>query len=404
MIRRILKYGILGAGATITGHSLYTNDYNINSLGLVRMSRSALAVYDVALTYKRELYYKEWDKESAEYKAQKSKVHKMAAERLLELICTNKGVYIKVGQHIGALEYLLPKEYVQTMKVLHSDAPQNPVEDLYKVIRQDLKKNPDDIFETFEKEPLGTASLAQVHKATLKTGEVVAVKVQHPYVKGNSKVDMKCMEIMVYVMAKIFPDFKVKWLFDESKRNLPHELDFLHEGQNAERVAKDFEKYSWLKIPKIYWELSSPRILVMEYLDGGHVTDLEYIEKNNIDKFAISNKLGLLYSEMIFNTGFVHSDPHPGNILVKKNKNSVDIVLLDHGLYANLTDRFRYEYSKLWLSILNVDRAGMKRHAANLGIKERLYGLFVCMVTGRPWETLIQGINKVKYSEEEVNV
>lgn len=284
MIRRVVTYSVLGASAIGTGLSLHTNDYDLNSLGIVRLGRSAVAVVDVALTYKRELYYKEWDKTSPEYKQEKSRVHKMAAERLLELICTNKGVYIKVGQHIGALDYLLPKEFVKTMKVLHSNAPQNPIEDLYKVIKHDLKRNPEDIFDNFEKEPLGTASLAQVHKATLKTGEVVAVKVQHPYVKGNSRVDMKTMELAVKALALIFPDFKIQWLVDESKKNLPIELDFLNEGKNAEKVQKQFLKYSWLKIPKIYWDYCSPRVLVMEFLEGGQVNDLEYIRKNHIDR------------------------------------------------------------------------------------------------------------------------
>ncbi|EDW49231.1 GM11887 [Drosophila sechellia] len=404
LLRRVLGYGVVGAGLASAGWSLHTNDYDPNSLGIVRLSRSAAAVVDVALTYKRELYYREWDKETPEYKAEKSRVHKIAAEKLLQLICINKGVYIKVGQHIGALEYLLPKEFVQTMKVLHSDAPQNPIEDLYKVIRQDLRCNPEDIFDRFEREPLGTASLAQVHKARLKTGELVSVKVQHPYVKGNSRVDMKTLELAVNVLARIFPDFKIHWLVEESKKNLPVELDFLNEGRNAEKVAKQFEKYSWLRVPKIYWKYSSSRVLVMEYLEGGHVTDLDYIRRNKIDSFAVANRIGQLYSEMIFRTGFVHSDPHPGNILVRRTpKNSLEIVLLDHGLYANLTDKFRYDYSNLWLSILNVDRKAMRQHSEQLGIKGDLYGLFACMVTGRPWETVMQGLTKVKYSKEEKN-
>uniref|UniRef100_A0A1B0FJQ8 Protein kinase domain-containing protein n=1 Tax=Glossina morsitans morsitans TaxID=37546 RepID=A0A1B0FJQ8_GLOMM len=402
MFKRLLTHSLLGASVIGTGLSLRTNDYDLNSVGVIRLMRSAVAVVDVALLYKQKLYYKDWDKNDPEYKVQKSKVHTLAAERLLELICTNKGVYIKVGQHIGALDYLLPKEFVQTMKVLHSNAPQNPVEDLFKVIRQDLHVNSEDMFEHFEKEPLGTASLAQVHKATLKTGEVVAVKVQHPYVRGNSRVDMKTMEVAVKILALIFPDFKVQWLVDESKKNLPIELDFLNEGRNAEKVAAQFDKYEWLRVPKIYWELSSSRVLVMEYLEGGQVNDLKYIQNNNIDPLTISNRLGQLYSEMIFNTGFVHSDPHPGNILVRKNpKHDVEIILLDHGLYANLTDKFRFNYSKLWLSILNVDRDSMQKYSENLGIKGNLYGLFACMVTGRPWETVVQGVNKVKYTKEE---
>lgn len=92
------------------------------------------------------------------------------------------------------------------------------------------------MFDSFDPEPLGTASLAQVHRATLKNGQEVAVKVQHPYVKGNSIVDMKTMEILCKLMSLVFPDFKMQWLVDESKKNLPIELDFLNEGRNAEKV------------------------------------------------------------------------------------------------------------------------------------------------------------------------
>jgi len=100
---------------------------------------------------------------------------------------------------------------------------------------------------------------------------------------------------------------------------------------------------------------------------------------------------------MIFLNGYVHSDPHPGNILVHKNKNGgTDVVLLDHGLYATLTNRFMYEYAQLWLSILRVDRKAMRQHAYNLGIKGDLYGVFACMVTGRPWEAIMSGISKKK--------
>lgn len=398
-----MSYGIFATIALLTAKSLHKNDYNIGSYGIVRISRSAWAVYEIAKIYNREFYKKSENISDVDYDVQLAKAHKMAAERLLKLICLNRGIYIKAGQHIGALEYLLPKEYIDTMKVLYSNAPQNSIEEVFKVIQEELKKSPDDIFEYFDKKPLGTASLAQVHKAILKNGQIVAVKVQHPYVKCNAKVDLICMEILMNIMAYIYPDFKVKWLFDESKKNLPAELDFINEAYNTEQVAKHFKKYSWLKIPNIKWEFSTSRVLVMDFLEGACITDLNYMKNHNINRYDVSNKLGQLYSEMIFNTGFVHSDPHPGNIMVKKNnKNSVDIILLDHGLYAKLTDDFRYTYSKLWLSILKVDKESMQKYAHNLGIKDNLYRLFVCMITGRPWKMLERGIDKIKYTEEEV--
>lgn len=124
-----------------TGMSLHTNNWNISGIGIVRFSRSALAFVEIASIYQRELYFKEWDKSSKEYRAQRSIAHQKAAERILKLCCQNRGVYIKVGQHMGSLEYLLPIEYVNTMKILHSKAPSNTLEEIYQVIRQDLRRD-----------------------------------------------------------------------------------------------------------------------------------------------------------------------------------------------------------------------------------------------------------------------
>lgn len=138
---RLLKYSLIG-GATIgTAVSLHGNQYQLNSIGIVRLSRAAITVFKIGVIYKKDLYGKGLDKNSEEYKQLKSLCHKRSAEKLLELCCTNKGTYIKVGQHLAALDYLLPPEYVQTMKVLHCHAPTNPIEDIYKVIREDLKKD-----------------------------------------------------------------------------------------------------------------------------------------------------------------------------------------------------------------------------------------------------------------------
>ncbi|KAJ8938163.1 hypothetical protein NQ318_011928 [Aromia moschata] len=401
-LRPLLKYSLLGGFVGGTLLSLHGNQYQIDSIGIVRLSRAAFTVFQIGVIYKKDLYGKGLDKSTIEYKELKSICHKRSAEKLLDLCCTNKGVYIKVGQHIAALDYLLPSEYVETMKILHRNAPTNKISDVYKVIKEDLKKDPLEIFSNIEPEPLGTASLAQVHKATLKDGSVVAVKVQHPYVQGNSKVDMKTMECLVKIMSLIFPEFKFQWLVDESKKNIPQELNFAQEGHNAEKMADMFKDVEWLKVPKVRWDLTTSRVLTMDFVEGGQVNDLKYIQENSINTFEISDKLGQLYSKMIFIHGFVHSDPHPGNIFVKKNeKGNCDIVLLDHGLYATLSEEFRANYANLWLSILNRDRRAMRYYSSKLGIEGDAYGLFACMVTGRTWDSILHGIDKTTFSKNE---
>jgi hypothetical protein len=141
IIRRTIQYGLLGSTIVGTGLSLHNANYDWSGIGIVRFTRSAMAVIEIATLYQRELFFKKWDKSSKEYRDQRSIVHQKAANRVLELCCLNRGVYVKVGQHMGALEYLLPIEYVNTMKILHSQAPANSLEEIYQVIRQDLKRD-----------------------------------------------------------------------------------------------------------------------------------------------------------------------------------------------------------------------------------------------------------------------
>ncbi|XP_018310807.1 LOW QUALITY PROTEIN: uncharacterized aarF domain-containing protein kinase 1 [Mycetomoellerius zeteki] len=378
--RRLLKAVAIGTVGLGTLASLRVNEYDIGAIGIVRLGRAALTVLDIGRYYKRELFDSKLDKMSPEYLQLKSNAHKYGAQKLLELCCANKGVYIKVGQHIGALDYLLPQEYVHTMRVLHSAAPQSSFNDVLTVIKEDFKRSPYEIFQSIDPEPLGTASLAQVHRAVLKNGDVVAVKVQHRAVKSNSYIDIKTMSTLVSITSLIFPDFKFDWLVKETKRNIPQELNFT--------------------LPKIYWDLSSSRVLTMEFLEGGQVNDLEYMRIHQLNPYEITSKLGRLYSHMIFIEGFVHSDPHPGNILVRNRDSQAEIVLLDHGLYADLSDQFRWNYSKLWLAILDGDRVAMKKYCSHLGV-ENYYGLLSVMVSGRTWETIMSGVRKTRYNIHE---
>ncbi|XP_015591065.1 uncharacterized aarF domain-containing protein kinase 1 [Cephus cinctus] len=401
--RRLLKTVAVGTISLGTLASLRANEYDLGAIGIVRLSRAAVTVFIIGSYYKNELYNSKLNKKSPEYKQLKSHVHQYGAEKLLELCCANKGVYIKVGQHIGALDYLLPKEYVNTMKVLHSSAPQSSFHDVLTVIKEDFKQDAYEIFKSIEPAPLGTASLAQVHKAILKDGSLVAVKIQHRSVKSNSYVDIKTMSALVKLTSWVFPDFKFDWLVDETKKNIPQELNFTREGENAEKVRKLFKNYHWLKIPKIFWEYSTQRVLTMEFVEGSQVNDLQYLHLHKINPTEVSSKLGRLYSHMIFISGFVHSDPHPGNILVRKNNSEAEIILLDHGLYANLSNEFRWEYSKLWLAILNGDRVAMREHCTKLGVGD-MYGLLACMVSGRTWDTIVSGIQKTKFTPNEREV
>lgn len=386
---RYTAFGAVGLGGLL---ALKENEWNPKDIGIVRFGRAFVTASKIAVDYKFSLRgYEDCSDESL--KAW-SNCHRRAAERLLDLCCKNGGIFIKVGQHIAALQYLVPMEYVETLSVLHNKAPRTSFQDIRKVIKEDLKTDLEDLFDDFDHDPVGAASFAQVHRAKLKsTGELVAVKVQHPKVQEHSYVDMATMDILVHLVAKLFPNFSFLWLAESTKKNIPLELDFRHEGRNADKTRRLLDYFDWLRVPKIHWELSSSRILLMDFETGGMINDTEYIENNGIDKQQLTRRLGSLYCDMIFKHGHVHCDPHPGNILVKQTDNGVQLVLLDHGLYTQLSDDFRSKYSNLWLALIQANMQSIQKHASDLGVGE-LYGILACVVSGRPWSAVVRGISE----------
>uniref|UniRef100_A0A8C2AH15 AarF domain-containing protein kinase 1 n=1 Tax=Cyprinus carpio TaxID=7962 RepID=A0A8C2AH15_CYPCA len=298
-------------------------------------------------------------------------------ERLQDLCCSNRGTFIKVGQHLGALDYPLPEGYTSTMKVLHSRAPKSSMEEIRPVIREDLGKELSDLFIQFEKKPQGAASLAQVQKVVLPDGRTVAVKVQHPKVQHKSSKNIVVMEFLLQVVHWLFPDFSFMWLVEETKKNMPLELDFLNEGRNAEKIADMLKQFKFLKIPKIHWDLSTKRILTMDYAEGGQVNDRKYMRRNGININKISWNLGKIYSEMIFKC---------------PESNKTEIVLLDHD--------FRLDYCRLWQSLIKGDLKGIKRYSRRLGTGD-LYPLFACVLKTRTWKSVNVGIIQTPVTQSE---
>lgn len=259
------------------------------------------------------------------------------------------------------------------------------------------------------------------------------MKIQHRKVKDRSLVDIATMEFFLRVahrvgftrtaarlinLFKIFPDFHLMWLVEETKKNLPKELDFLHEAENALRVKQLFQHLTFLHIPRIFPQFSSEKVLTMEFCEGIQIDDVKYIRDNDIDSHEICRKLGKVYSEMIFKFGFIHagnlllvrvcysavfSDPHPGNVLVRKEDGEVKLVLLDHGLYSKLDDDFRADYCQLWTAIMKPDTDEIRRVCTRMGVGD-LFGLFACMVTSRSYKSVTSGIARVKPSDAEVGL
>ena len=253
-----------------------------------------------------------------------------------------------------------------------------------------------DFFSEFEERPIGAASLAQVHRATVRaTGEKVAVKVQHPALDEWAKLDLALTSFTFTTLKRWFPEYDLTWLSDEMQLSLPQELDFTLEGQNATRAREYFSHVpdAPVIIPKVIW--AKRRILVMEYVSGFRTDDLKSLDAHGIDRDEVSAALARIFNEMIFGKDApLHCDPHGGNISIRRNpsrwgKGNFDVVLYDHGLYRDIPMPLRRSYAKLWLAVLDADEAGMRKYAYEVaGIGEEHFPLFASAITGRDYTVL----------------
>eukprot|EP01094_Clydonella_sp_ATCC50884_P024107 TRINITY_DN5956_c0_g1_i1.p1 TRINITY_DN5956_c0_g1~~TRINITY_DN5956_c0_g1_i1.p1 ORF type:complete len:470 (+),score=114.72 TRINITY_DN5956_c0_g1_i1:119-1411(+) len=351
----------------------------------------------IAADYKWSL----WGLEDEE-RAQKIKlVHERSANLLLKLFRFNKGIFIKFGQHLCALEYILPWEYTQAMIPLQARAPTLPFKEIEAVIEQEFGSKPDEIFTDFERVPIAAASLAQVHVATFR-GKKVAVKVQFPALQETCAGDVWTISTLVKAVAWLFPEFQFKWLVDEINANLPLELDFVHEAKNAERMAGLLADNPDIITPPVIWSLTSSRVHTMEFMDGVFVNDVDALKRMGLSHHDIMNKMMTLFGDMIFKHGFVHCDPHPGNVLVRKmpgNERRAQIILLDHGLYKELPNDFRLDYCRLWRAIVDMDEPELERLANKLNAPS--HRMFVSMLTARTWDQMSKGADMSKSMTKE---
>lgn len=238
----------------------------------------------------------------------------------------------------------------------------------------------------------------------------VAVKVQHSTVPASAEIDLATIAILLRGVRWMFPSVDYAWLAEESKRNLPLELDFLHEAGNAKRCSDNFAHRSDIVVPHVYREYSTKRVLTMSFEDGVSPTDATAVEDRGLSRYAVANVIASALNEQIFIHGFVHADPHPGNLLVRSSKSEdtwgrwllsplrkalgihttrrPELVILDHGLYREVSDELRVSYAKFWKAILNGDKDAMRACTGPLGAGD-LYPLLACVLTRKPWDVIV---------------
>jgi len=287
-----------------------------------------------------------------------------SARALLRTAIKLEGLLIKACQFIGTRADILPDEWVATLSVLHDRVPPRPFEMIRAQIERELGRPLESIYPSFNPQPIASASLAQVHEARLCDGRRCAVKVQYPGIEARVNADLRNLMFVLRILARLEHNFDFRAVAREMLKYVPMELDFVNEGHNCERIGRNLAARADVTVPKVYWELTSRRVLTMEFMEGVKITELEGTAINRHD---VAQKLVEIYCEQILRDGFFQADPHPGNILVQPGPR---LVLLDFGLAKDFPPSFREGVVRLTLAVLTGDQAGIVR-AFEIGIQDQ---------------------------------
>lgn len=310
-------------------------------------------------------------------------IHVRSAKRLVQLAETNGGLYVKSGQVFASMSHILPRQYTDTMRVLQDAVVKRPFSEIQAVIEQDLGCPINDVFASLDETPLAAASLAQVHKGILRSDRTeVAVKVQYIDILQRFRGDMATIRLMLGVCGAAFPGYDFSAIVSRLNNTMAQELDFVGEAKNAERAARELKPVFGTKVvtPFIHWKYCTRRVMVTDFVNGVKISDAEGMRRLGI---SVPDAASLCYSALayqLFLTGFAHADPHAGNILVHKPKTNghnwrrgeTQVVLLDHGLYVNMSPEIRHRLAQIWTAAVTHRTEELAAVSRELGIKDHI--------------------------------
>jgi len=301
--------------------------------------------------------------------AELSERHERTARRILALALDMRGVMIKMCQAVATRSDIFPPEFINHLKECHDAVPPKPFETVRDIVETQLGKPLDAVFSEFDEQPLASASLAQVHRATLLDGRQVAVKVQYPDIEDIIRTDLANMRRVCRVYEFFDPQpLALLPLVTELTTHIGFELDFRREAEFGGRVRTLFESDDRVKIPEVYGEFTTQRLLIMELVGGIKITDKDAIEAAGLDPVDVVQDLMHVYVRMILAAGFFQADPHPGNLFVTTEG---EIIVLDFGLSKTLPEGFGLGLFELMFSLMTFNETAMLRAFSELGFRSK---------------------------------
>ncbi|MCD6413910.1 MAG: AarF/ABC1/UbiB kinase family protein [Elusimicrobia bacterium] len=293
---------------------------------------------------------------------------KSLEERLRNVFEELGPTFIKFGQILSVRPDIVPHSLICELQKLQDSVPSFRWEEAEKIIQKESGKQISEIFTSFEKEPFAAASIAQVHKAELKSGEKVVVKIQRPNIENVIETDLSIMLYLAAGAEKYIEEAKLYNpvnIVEEFARTVRKELDFKREAKNIERFAANFRNVPSVYVPKVFWDYTTSKMLIMERVEGIKVDDIENIKKARLDTKAIARNGANAVLKQVFQDGFFHGDPHPGNISVLEGN---VICFFDFGIMGKLDDQMKNDLACILVAAVKKDSGALVKRFLDMGI------------------------------------
>jgi ubiquinone biosynthesis protein len=285
----------------------------------------------------------------------KAILHKSRAERVRLALEELGPTFIKLGQMLSTRYDLFSHDYIDELRKLQDNITPFPVSKAREIIETEFGKPVETVFSSFEETPVAAASIAQVHRAVTKDGRSVVLKIQRPGIETVIRHDIDILMDLAHLLLRHVPEseyFDPVGIVGEFGRWISQELDFYQEGRNTDRFKHNFEGDRTVRIPSVYWDLTTPKVLALEYIDGIPVGNMDAVHRPDLNRKILAKNGAKIALKAVFENGFFHGDPHPGNILVLEDN---VLVLLDFGLVGRTDDSLTELIGRMLGGILDKD-------------------------------------------------
>jgi ubiquinone biosynthesis protein len=300
-----------------------------------------------------------WDKVMPKYHGEP--VIKFSKYERIRMVCEELGTtFIKFAQIASNRPDILPQELIHELSLFQDRASPLPASAIHEVVRSELGRDPEDIFEAFDNQPIASASMGQVHRARLVGGKEVVLKVQRPGIDETVEMDIHILRSLANLIDRNFPHLRAYQpveLVKMFERSIRKELDFKQEANNLKLFASNFIANADIYVPSFYPEFSTRKVLCMEYIEGIKITNLKALEEIGMTGPELALKGINLYFQQIFEYGFFHADPHPGNIFILRDQR---VCFVDFGMMGTVLDSDKMLLGDLLLSVYQRDVKGLK--------------------------------------------